>query len=177
MAVLTRQQVYDLARSVGLGQFDAATAGAICDAESGRNTQATGYNRDPFGDVLSTDRGLWQINSYYHREVSDACAYDAGCNAQAMARISHNGTVWTPWSTFNSGAYRGFLPLYLEIAGLARPAPPPPQDVVQHLVTDIRAGLPVFKAILLALERVVTDIRRGSFDHGAAGTDLGSRLF
>lgn len=57
----------------------------------------------------SVDRGLWQINSCYHSEVSDRCAYRAKCNARAAKRISDHGKDWTPWSAYNSGAYRQYL--------------------------------------------------------------------
>jgi Lysozyme like domain len=164
MAVLTRQQVYDLARQVGLSQFDAATAGAICDAESGRNTAAVGENRNVSGNVISRDRGLWQINDFYHSDVSDACAFDATCNARAMARISSTGTNWAPWSTFNSGVYRGFLPLYLQIAGFAIYVPPPAVDVVGQLRSKIQRGYPLWAAIFESFESVI-------------GGTLGSELF
>lgn len=68
---------------------------------------------DPLARYVNTggsvDRGLWQINDYWHSEVSDACAYNAQCNADAAYRISDSGTDWTPWSTYKSGSYRQFL--------------------------------------------------------------------
>lgn len=82
---------------------------SVCLAESGGNAKAQGYNRDAHGRVTSIDRGLWQINSYWHKEVSDACAYDPICNAKAAYRISSGGRSWSPWATYNSGAYRGHL--------------------------------------------------------------------
>src|SRR5690348_16070470 len=44
---------------------------AIALAESGCDPSARGVNTD--GTV---DRGLWQINNYWHPDVSDQCAYD-----------------------------------------------------------------------------------------------------
>ncbi len=76
---------------------------AVGMAESGCNPSATGQNPG------SVDRGLWQINSYYHSEVSDACAYQAQCNANAAWNISSKGTDWTPWSTYNNGAWAQYL--------------------------------------------------------------------
>ena len=81
------------------------TAVAVGLAESSCNPSATYVN--PGGN--GTDRGLWQINSKYHPEVTDACAYDAQCNADAAYRISSGGTSWTPWSTYNSGKYLQFM--------------------------------------------------------------------
>jgi Lysozyme like domain/Repeat of unknown function (DUF346) len=86
------------------------TAVAVALAESGCNPSARGVNPPTSGCPNgSVDRGLWQINNCYHAEVSDACAYDAQCNANAAYRISSGGTNWTPWSTYNSGAYLSYL--------------------------------------------------------------------
>ncbi|MFB7054081.1 hypothetical protein [Streptomyces vinaceus] len=78
------------------------TAVAVALAESSCNPSATNVtnNRPP-----SRDRGLWQINDYWHSEVDDACAYDAQCNANAAFRISAGGTNWEPWSTYTAGAH------------------------------------------------------------------------
>lgn len=67
----------------------------------------------------SVDRGLSQINSYWHPEVSNACAYDTYCNLQQFWRISSHGRNFRPWSTYNNGAYRRFLPTFARlIAGV-----------------------------------------------------------
>jgi hypothetical protein len=106
MATLSGEQVVALADSVGLPRTQLITATAIAWAESGLRTDAIGYNRDPDTHVvISRDRGLWQINDYWHPDVSDTCAFDPFCNAQAMGRISSNGSNWSPWSTYNNGAY------------------------------------------------------------------------
>ena len=57
----------------------------------------------------SVDRGLWQINNYWHPDVSDSCAYSASCNANAAKSISSGGSNWTPWATYNGGAYKRHL--------------------------------------------------------------------
>jgi hypothetical protein len=85
-------------------------AGAIAKAESGLNTAATGKNGPTPGCPNgSEDRGLWQINSCYHPQYDRACVYEAYCNGKAMFAISSHGTDWTPWSTYNSGAYRDYM--------------------------------------------------------------------
>src|SRR5260370_22177492 len=110
MTQLSGDQVAQLADQVGIPHNQLTIAVAIAWAESGLRTDATGYNYDPVTHSISSrDRGLWQINDYWHPDVSDACAYDAACNAQAMARISSHGSNWGPWSTFNNGAYRNYL--------------------------------------------------------------------
>ncbi len=59
----------------------------------------------------SDDRGLWQINSYYHREVSNACAFQVQCNAAAAFLISDKGRNWSAWAPYNSGAWASYISL------------------------------------------------------------------
>ena len=86
------------------------TAVAIGLAESGCNPKATGADRPTRGcSHGSTDRGLWQINNCYHSEVSDRCAYDSQCNADAAYAISHGGRSFSQWVTYNNGRHRAYL--------------------------------------------------------------------
>jgi hypothetical protein len=88
----------------------AVVAVAVGMAESYCQKKATGHNPPTSGCPNgSDDRGLWQINSCYHSEVSDRCAYRAKCNARAAKHISDHGKDWTPWSAYNSGAYKQYL--------------------------------------------------------------------
>jgi len=80
------------------------TAVAVCMAESSGSCSARHTNA---GGTI--DRGLWQINDYYHPEVSDSCAYDCSCNGKGALSISSSGSNWSPWATYNSGAYRSHL--------------------------------------------------------------------
>ena len=106
MSMLSAREVALLAKSVGVPDSQLIYCVAICFAESSGNTQATGYNGPTQGCPNgSRDRGLWQINDCYHPDVSDACAYDSGCNAKAMFAISNRGTNWNPWATWQSGAW------------------------------------------------------------------------
>ena len=76
----------------------AQTAASIAMAESGGNADATSANSNG-----TTDRGYWQINST-HGALS---TYDPQANAQAAVQISGNGQNFTPWTTYDSGAYAG----------------------------------------------------------------------
>jgi LysM repeat protein len=70
------------------------TAASIAMAESGGNQFATG---------TVGERGYWQINP-----VNGALStYDPYGNAQAAVIMSADGTNWSPWTTFTSGAYAG----------------------------------------------------------------------
>jgi len=64
-------------------------------------------SRNPDGSI---DRGVWQINSRYHHEVTNACAHDLNCAARATWRISSHGNDFSPWVTYGGSRYRGFLP-------------------------------------------------------------------
>ena len=104
---LTDFQIAETAWAAGFTMVSRlTTAIAVCLAESGGNPDAV--NRA--GNVPpSTDRGLWQINSYYHPEVSDAQAFDPfGC-AKAAYRISEGGMNWNPWATYTTGSFLGFM--------------------------------------------------------------------
>ncbi|MGW3399984.1 hypothetical protein ACWDOU_40165, partial [Streptomyces hydrogenans] len=104
------------------------TAIAVALAESSCNPSASNVqNNSP----ASTDRGLWQINDYWHAEVSDACAYDAQCNANAAFDISSGGTDWQPWSTYNQGLHRRHLDEARAAADrLGHPGEPGPAPLV-----------------------------------------------
>lgn len=84
--------------SVGGADDAAFMAAEIARAESGGQQYATDVDGD--GTV---DRGYWQINSI-HGALS---TYDPSGNARAAVELSDDGTDWSPWVTFNSGAYQG----------------------------------------------------------------------
>ena len=72
----------------------AEMAAAIAMAESGGNQ----YAFSP-----TDDRGYWQINGSW----GPLSTFDALGNAKAAVYISHDGTQWSPWTTYTSGAYHG----------------------------------------------------------------------
>lgn len=96
----TYQQLMGLWIQAGGRSQAAPMAAAIAMAESGGNSAA--YLQDSNG---STDRGLWQINSVHGAQST----FDVMGNARAAVAISNNGTNWSPWVTYQTGAYRQFL--------------------------------------------------------------------
>lgn len=102
VAALKPKQAVAILLDAGFPPQGAITMAAIGWAESRLRPDARGVNDDG-----SVDRGWLQINDRWHAEVSDACAYDPACAAKEALRISNGGTSFSPWSTFNSGAYRG----------------------------------------------------------------------
>jgi len=93
-------QLQALAASVGFP--DPALAAAVAMAESGGNPNA-------IGDLtLGRSIGLWQINLAAHPNYDEAGLMNPTTNAQAAFSISRGGTVWTPWTTYNTGAYEAY---------------------------------------------------------------------
>ena len=104
-AALSATAVATLAKAAGVPDDQLATAVAIAMAESGLNPNATNVNTDG-----SVDRGLWQINNAAHPDVSDSSAFNPATAAQDMLNISNGGTNWSPWVTYQTGAYLNYLP-------------------------------------------------------------------
>ena len=73
-------------------------AAEIAMAESSGQQNSTDQNTNG-----TTDRGYWQINSTW----GPLSTYDPAANARAAIQISHNGTDWSPWVTYVTGAYAG----------------------------------------------------------------------
>src|SRR5579875_1841811 len=112
---LTPLQLASLAMSQGCPAADAATAAAIAAAESGGNPAAQG-DITLMDNVWDWSEGLWQIRGLRDErgtgELRDSLANgNPVTNARAMMTISDGCTNWTPWSTYNSGAYLAYLPL------------------------------------------------------------------
>jgi hypothetical protein len=84
--------------SAGGSRAAAFTAAEIAMAESGGRQYAYLVNANG-----TTDRGYWQINSS-HGSLSTFGAYG---NARAAVLISANGADWSPWATWQTGAYAG----------------------------------------------------------------------
>jgi Lysozyme like domain len=96
------RQVLQLAHTAGLPcDGTAVVAAAIAMAESSFNVLAENYNTDG-----STDYGLWQINSVHGYPA--AYLLNSTNNAAAMYAVSDSGQDFTPWVTYNTGAYDAY---------------------------------------------------------------------
>ena len=92
------QAVARLAKAAGVSCTGERIAIAIAVAKAESGFRATITNTQ--GNSHGIDRGLWQINSYWHPEISAACALSPSCNARGMVAISSRGTKWSPWWTY-----------------------------------------------------------------------------
>ncbi len=106
-ANLTDSQVSVVAAKAAIGAgFPAdqlVTAVAVAGAESGWDPGATHVNSNG-----STDYGLWQVNSVH----ADLLASGNWRDPQANARMAYSvwrASGWSAWTTFNSGAWQGYV--------------------------------------------------------------------
>lgn len=77
----------------GGAPWAARQAASVAEGES--RGQWWPEDRDKNGSV---DRGLWQINSLWGSRLS---TLNNDANARAAIVISHNGTDWWPWISFD----------------------------------------------------------------------------
>jgi urease accessory protein UreH len=100
------------------------TAASVMTAESQRYAKAWHHNHEHDSDgnnvvrndtgeiiILSTDRGLFQINDVAQPNVSEEEAFDAKINVDAAHKIYRTrGDKFTAWAAYNSGAYLKYVP-------------------------------------------------------------------
>lgn len=120
MSTLTPAQVAAVCARAGFTGPRLTRAVAVVLAESGGRTDAVNVNHDSH---RSRDRGLFQINDYWHKEVTDAAAFNPETNARAAYRISNGGRDWSPWSTWKNGAAAAQLGRARLAVGKAAQAP------------------------------------------------------
>lgn len=104
MTYFTPAEIAAIAQQAGFTGQGLEMAVAIAEAESGGYSDAININKGG-----SEDRGLWQINNYFHSEISDAAAFNPQEAAAAAYKISGGGASWTQWSTYENGRYKQFL--------------------------------------------------------------------
>jgi len=110
-APLPLKECAKAADRAGWSSTDLVVATAVSMAESTCNPSATGTNPPTEGcPDGSRDRGIFQINSCYHSEVSDACAYDLQCNVTEAYRIYREaGSTFQPWTAYKLRLFKSYL--------------------------------------------------------------------
>lgn len=105
MAVLTYAQLEGLWINNGGNKAVAPLAAAIAEAESSGRTDVTSANPDGGVNV-----GLWQLDTKGKgsgHTVADL--QNPATNAAVAVKGSTDGTDWSAWQTFTTGAYRRFM--------------------------------------------------------------------
>lgn len=139
---------------------------AVCWAESRFDDQAKLDNTqlDPPGKGI--DRGLMQINSFWHPDVSDECAFEPKCNIhEAVAIYRDWGNSFGAWTAFKNGAYKAFLPeaeiaveAQIRLRALAR-AKDAEKAAIQAEVDRLTHELELMRAARLAMEAEIERLK------------------
>jgi peptidoglycan hydrolase-like protein with peptidoglycan-binding domain len=102
-------EVARCARDAGFSGSKLVDAVSVAIAESGiYHSKTAEWLCDPIARFVNTgtysvDRGVWQINDYFHPDVSDYEADSPALAAREVYRISSGGTNFKAWATWNSG--------------------------------------------------------------------------
>ena len=115
MSNISTEQARQYAQSAGFTGNGLDTIVAIATCESGLNPNATNtVGNTPQG---SMDRGILQFNNYWHKDVSDACAFNPQCAFQQAYRVSQGGTNFSQWSTYQNGCASKKLGTSIQASG------------------------------------------------------------
>lgn len=101
-------QIAQMARNAGFPEGAIADVVAIALAESSGHADATHHNSDSHGSI---DYGLMQINGYWHPDLMQQYNWaDPQQNLDMAYQVWKDaGGSFSPWSTYNSGAYQNYL--------------------------------------------------------------------
>lgn len=138
MAKHTPQEIYQALLHAG---FD-TTSASIMTAIAGAEDSGSGYDDTALGDVSLQDNlwgpsvGVFQIRtlkgatgSGQVRDISWLTSVEPlARQARAAYQLSDAGRNFTPWSTFNSGAYRQYLSGLAGLPGSSNNPTNPTQD-------------------------------------------------
>ncbi len=110
---LTPAGIATLALQRGCSPAQAAVATAVAMAESGGSPSAQG-DVTLMTSTWDWSAGLWQIRGLRAQRntgaLRDSVAnQNAVTNSGAMYAVSSGCSNWTPWTTYNTGAYRAYL--------------------------------------------------------------------
>lgn len=95
-------------RAAGFGWDVMKTALSTMGAESDRCPRAIHHNLSSTGSVLSTDYGLWQINTKWHPQFASWDLYDPVANSKAAKQL-YDRYGFTPWHGYeNRDLYAGW---------------------------------------------------------------------
>lgn len=105
-SVLSIKEIASFAENAGFSGDDLTIAVSVALAESGGNPRAYNPEKAAGAPEGEGSYGLWQIYLHAHPEYKGKDLYDPQVNARAAYQIySDAAYMFTPWSTFKSGAY------------------------------------------------------------------------
>jgi lysozyme-like protein len=136
--ILTPAQIAYYAQIAGFDGQDLQTAVAIALAESSGNPNVYNPETGASGGTPAGQGsyGLWQIYLKEHPEFAADNLYDPQTNANDAYEVYSKAGGFTPWATYNSGAYQEYL-------GVAAPAPQPAVPGLTSTVIDPATGVAV----------------------------------
>lgn len=106
MTIYSYAQLEQLWINAGGPKTLAPLAAAIAEAESGGNSQAV----NPYDNGGSqTSWGLWQISNGTHAQPVPNILNPAVNAQQAVSKYRGAGNSFSPWGTYDSGAYKQFM--------------------------------------------------------------------
>lgn len=107
---LSKDDITLLAQDAGFSGDDLNIAVAIAITESGGDAHAYNPETAAGNPQGQGSFGLWQINLHAHPQFFSLNLYDPTQNAQAAFEVyTEAGDSFSPWSTFQSGAYKANL--------------------------------------------------------------------
>jgi hypothetical protein len=156
-SLLTAAQIAYYAQLAGFTGQDLITAVAIALAESSGNPNA--YNPETAAGTPQGEgsEGLWQIYLNANPQYIGANLYDPQTNASAAYSLYSAAGGFSPWATYNSGAYQAYLGAAGAAAPLAIPAALAPVSLSMPTGISwetILLGLGILAGISLVLEEV-----------------------
>jgi hypothetical protein len=141
MTTYTYAQLEGLWINAGGPKAVAPLAAAIAEAESRGNSAAT--NPTDNGG-RQTSWGLWQISNGTHQQPVPNILDPAVNAQQAVAKYRGAGDQFTPWGTFQTGAYKAFLSpsTTAQTSGLPSAGAAPGTSATTSSTADCLFGLP-----------------------------------
>ena len=158
--LLGADRIAAAAAGAGFTRPSIVTAVAVAFAESGGDAANV-----TTGNYPGRDRGLWQINSYWHPDVTDAQAFDPLGNAIAAFKISNQGTNFKAWVAYTNGSYKAFVDRAMQgVWVLQNPTPDtaPTITVAQAQATSGKSGNPSTVAAVREIQGAINLILRGT---------------
>jgi len=91
---MNKQQIIELIKRIAIEYgIDPDRAVQVAVKESSLNPDCVHKNKDR---RKTTDRGLYQINDFWHAEVPDKCCFDAECATRFFCKMAKAGRA-TEW--------------------------------------------------------------------------------